>query len=185
MRQKLGTLKVLRRGLKTSDQEKTGSIRSSCCCSRIFSVRKHVFSSFPRSAPADGRVGALPTFPLRCPSLQPGRGRGCSQQDLSQPRGGLAQEFWGGGSRALLPEHGPPVQERGARGVPARVARGRGLAAPRSRCHLCSGRIVSPHRAIPISHWHGTLFSAYFLKSLLIASLVGAFRFTKKKNPTG
>jgi len=75
-----------------------------------------------------------------------------------------------------------------------RLQQGGGQAVPAARCRapdvpFVSAALFPPRGAISVSHWHGTLFSAFFFllffKSFLIVTLVGAFRLTMKKKPTG
>lgn len=68
MRQKLGTLKLLKRGLKICGQEKKWDVYELFVVAvGFFSVSKSKFSlHFLGSASADGRGKALLTFPLHC-----------------------------------------------------------------------------------------------------------------------
>lgn len=182
MRQKLGILKVLRRGLKTCEREEMGWMRFRW----IFGGQNHVPCSFPRECFSAWWGKGSADLPLALSALQ-----GEEHPELSLARGLVAQ---------MIPRCHP-------RSVPVAVAAwGPGFAllwgcqthrGAQPGLGTAGQRWSSAGRAVPVlqmsplspalSPRHGALFSAevFWLKWLLMAGPVGALRLTMGREPPG
>lgn len=154
MSQKLGTLKVLKRGLKKKREADALLVAAA----GLFVSDSGFALRSPRSALAGLWVSARRTFSPLCPPFAPSRT--CPQR---LAHNGCRCPGLGCRARSGMPQGrdaAAAAQRRRAGGVMRRALRGRARGARAPDVLFVSAALFPLPRAVPVSHWHGTLFSA-------------------------